>query len=267
MSSTRPLILSRAPVSSKAASALMCTQRCWPEGRTSRASAEPSWAGFMSAWKEARTAGRSSGWISGQAGVAASLKLMARPASSMNSGEHQKLRAFRSTSKTPARAAFSARPRRSALRCACRRAVVSASSWRLRASMSSTRPTTLRRRPSAASCCSAWACTQRISPDGSTMRKSMAGWRGPVQRATTSSISCRSSGWAMYQGSRAKRWKSTSTPTISWNSGENHWVLATKSNSETPARAAPSASLRRSALVWASRRACMRGVTSLAWTK
>ena len=43
----------------------------------------------------------------------------------------------------------------------------------------------------------------------------------------------------MYQGSRAKRRKSTSAPTISWNSGENHWVLATKSNSETPARAAP----------------------------
>ncbi len=71
----------------------------------------------------------------------------------------------------------------------------------------------------------------------------------------------------MYQGSRANRRKSTSAPTISWNSGENHCVLATKSNSDTPARAAPSASFSRSALAWASRLACIKGVTSLAWTK
>ncbi len=99
------------------------------------------------------------------------------------------------------------------------------------------------------------------------MRKSSGTCRGPVQPATIASISPRSSGWAMYQGSRANLRKSTSTPTISWNSGENHWVLAAKSNSETPARAAPSASFSRSALTWASRRACISGVTSLAWTK
>ncbi len=70
----------------------------------------------------------------------------------------------------------------------------------------------------------------------------------------------------MYQGSLANLRKSTSTPTISLNSGEHHMVLATKSSSDTPARAAPMASRSRSALVCASRRASIIGVTSCPWT-
>ncbi len=72
----------------------------------------------------------------GQERRAASSKVSELPMISVNWGEHQKVRFLKSVSNTPARPASSATFRRSALRWACRRASASASSWRLRASMS-----------------------------------------------------------------------------------------------------------------------------------
>ncbi len=96
-----------------------------------------------------------------------SSKVSARPTTSMNSGEHQKLCSLKLVSKAPACAASIASFSRSALvRRSCR-ASASASSWRLRVSMSSTMQDSLSGRPCSVSCMSPEMLIQRLSPEGS----------------------------------------------------------------------------------------------------
>ncbi len=78
----------------------------------------------------------SSGWVIGQLRWAASSKVSSRPMISPNWCEHQKVRFLKSVSNTPACPASSAIFSRSAVCCASWRSSATASSWRLRASMS-----------------------------------------------------------------------------------------------------------------------------------
>ncbi len=88
------------------------------------------------------------------------------------SGEHQKVRSRKLVSNTPAWPAFSATLRRSAFFWASCRASISASSWRLRASMSISTPTTLVSVPEASLWTTLLRSTQRTSPSGRTTRVS-----------------------------------------------------------------------------------------------
>ncbi len=249
--------------------ARMSIQRLSPLGSTMRHSRLSMRRVFSDSSTAALTLSTSSGWTMGQTTSEASAKLNSCWISSWNSGEHQKVRCRKSVSNTPARAASSARPSRSAFTWASWRASWAASRSRLRASTSSTRPQIFSGRPSASRVISAWTWTQRVSPVGSRMRMSS----GPAatcvsaRKAWVSSRTlCTSAGWVIGQTSAVASSKVSPRPMTSTNSGALQKVRATKSVSNTPARAAFRATFSRSPVTSASCRAPARTVMSRPWT-
>ncbi len=199
MSSTRPTMRTGLP-SSSVKRASISTQRVSPSGVTMRMSSGLIFPVAMPSATCRLALAPSSGWTIGHSGEVASSKVMPRPTTVSNSGEHQKVPACRSVSNTPARAVSSARLSRSAFHCASSRASISASSWRLRSSMSSSTPTTFSSLPSGALCTTERMSIQRLSPEGSISRHSC----GPTCRVscalvTDSSTVSWSSGWTVGQ--------------------------------------------------------------------
>ncbi len=142
---------------------------------------------------------------------------------SISSGEHQKVRWVKSVSNTPACAASSASDRRSALSCASRRIQLIASSWRLRPSMSTTRPVSLAVEPSGRRVSLICTWIQRTAPLGRRMRVSRASAAGEGSGPAPTSVRTRStsSEWTIGQLAAQASSKVIGRPIRASNSGEH----------------------------------------------
>ncbi len=221
MSITTPTTLEVAPEGSLCTTDLRSTQRTSPSGRTTRVSSGSILSVCSAVSTERSIASRSSSWMTGQTFWDASAQVGVQPRISVSSGEHQKVWFWKSVSNTPACADSRARDRRSAFSCASRRIQFIASSWRLRVSMSMTRPVSLATEPSARRCSLTCTWIQRTAPSGRRMRVSNASQGGSGPDPTRARTRSASSECTIGQAGPQASWKLIGRPIRVSNSGEH----------------------------------------------